>query len=101
MNFSKQLGRHSLKTGYELTIIRTEVLDVNPLYGQDTYTGQFSKPTCAQLGQAAGCTIASDSTSYDLADFIFGLPAASTWAINWSSIFASMSTLCTFRTTGA
>ena len=74
-NYSKIIGRHSLKTGYELTIIRTEVLDVNPLYGQDTYNGQFSKPTCAQLGQAAGCTIASDSTSYNLADFIFGLPS--------------------------
>jgi hypothetical protein len=75
LNFSKQLGPHSLKTGYELTIVRTEVLDVNPLYGQDTYAGQFSKPTCAQLGQASGCTIASDATSYNLADFIFGLPS--------------------------
>jgi hypothetical protein len=74
-NFSKQFRSHSIKTGYELTIIRTEVLDVNPLYGQDTYNGQFSKPTCAQLGQAAGCTVASDSTSYNLADFIFGLPS--------------------------
>src|SRR5579875_1427112 len=74
-NFSKQLREHSLKMGYELTIIRTEVLDVNPLYGQDTYAGQFSKPTCAQLGLASGCTIASDATSYNLADFIFGLPS--------------------------
>ena len=53
----------------------TEVLDVNPLYGQDTYAGQFSKPTCTQLGQAAGCTIANDATSYNLADLIFGLPS--------------------------
>jgi hypothetical protein len=75
-NFSKIVGRHSLKAGYELSIIRTEVLDVNPLYGQDTYNGQFSKPTCSQLGQAAGCTIASDATSYNLADFIFGLPSS-------------------------
>jgi len=75
LNFSKQIGSHSLKTGYELIIIRTEVLDVNPLYGQDTYNGQFSKPTCAQLGQAAGCTVPSDATSYNLADFIFGLPS--------------------------
>jgi hypothetical protein len=75
LNFSKQLGSHSLKVGYELNIIRTEVLDVNPLYGQDTYNGQFSKPTCAQLGQAAGCTVAADATSYNLADFIFGLPS--------------------------
>ncbi|HTS76292.1 MAG TPA: TonB-dependent receptor [Bryobacteraceae bacterium] len=74
-NFSKQLRSHSLKMGYELTIIRTEVLDVNPLYGQDTYAGQFSKPTCGDLGQAAGCTIAADATSYNLADFIFGVPS--------------------------
>lgn len=68
-------GRHSLKAGYEFVAIRTEVLDVNPLYGADTFAGQFSKPTCAQLGQAAGCSIPSDSTSYNLADFIFGLPS--------------------------
>jgi hypothetical protein len=76
-NFSKQLHGHSLKLGYELIIVRTEVLDVNPLYGQDTYAGQFSKPTCAQLNLAAGCSIPTDSTSttsYNLADFIFGLP---------------------------
>ncbi len=76
LSFSKIAGRHSLKLGYELTIIHTEVLDVNPLYGQDTYNGQFSKPTCAQLGQPTGCAVASDSTSYNLADFIFGLPSS-------------------------
>jgi len=76
LNYSKQMGAHSLKAGYELNIIRTEVLDVNPLYGQDTYNGQFSTPTCAQLGQAANCTIPADSTSYNLADFIFGLPSS-------------------------
>jgi hypothetical protein len=68
-------GRHSMKAGYEFVAIRTEVLDVNPLYGADTFAGQFSKPTCGQLGQPAGCAIASDSTSYNLADFIFGLPS--------------------------
>jgi len=73
-NYSWVSGRHSLKTGYELVAIRTEVLDVNPLYGSDTYSGQFSKPTCAQLSQPAGCAIASDATSFNLADFIFGLP---------------------------
>ncbi len=76
LNYSRIIGRHSLKTGFELSIIRTEVLDVNPLYGQDTYNGQFSKPTCAQLGQAAGCTVPSDATSYNLADFIFGTPSS-------------------------
>ncbi len=76
LNFSKILNRHSIRAGYELSVIRTEVLDVNPLYGQDTYNGQFSKPTCTQLGLAAGCTIAADATSYNLADFIFGLPSS-------------------------
>ena len=75
LNYSWIKGRHALKMGYEFVAIRTEVLDVNPLYGADTYAGQFSKPTCAQLGQAAGCSIPSDSTSYNLADFIFGLPS--------------------------
>ncbi len=74
-SYSWLKGRHSVKAGYEFVAIRTEVLDVNPLYGADTYAGQFSKPTCAQLGQAAGCTIAADATSYNLADFIFGLPS--------------------------
>jgi len=75
INFSKNLGRHSMKMGWEYLHIDTEILDVNPLYGQDVYSGQFSKPTCAQLNLAATCTVASDSTSYDLADFIFGLPS--------------------------
>ncbi len=76
LNYSFIKGRHSIKLGYEFIAVRTEVLDINPLYGQDTYNGQYSKPTCAQLGQAAGCSIASDATSYDLADFYFGLPSA-------------------------
>jgi hypothetical protein len=76
LNYSRTVGRHSLKTGYEFTMIRTEVLDVNPLYGQDSYSGGFSKPTCAQLGQPAGCTIPASSTAYNLADFIFGLPSS-------------------------
>jgi hypothetical protein len=75
INFSKVMGRHSFKAGYEFSLIHTEILDVNPLYGQDQYTGSFSKPTCAQLGQPAGCTVANDPTSYNLADFIFGTPS--------------------------
>ena len=74
--YSRTLGRHSIKTGYEFLMIRTEVLDVNPLYGQDSYSGSFSKPTCAELSQPSGCTIAASSTAYNLADFIFGLPSS-------------------------
>ncbi|HEX3684916.1 MAG TPA: TonB-dependent receptor [Bryobacteraceae bacterium] len=75
LNYSWIKGRHALKLGYEFTGIRTEVLDINPLYGADTYAGQFSKPACAELGKRSGCTITSDAASYDLADFIFGLPS--------------------------
>jgi outer membrane receptor protein involved in Fe transport len=74
-NYAFIKGRHSIKVGYEFLAIRTEVLDINPLYGFDTYGGQFSKPTCAQLGMAATCTVPADATSYDLADYYFGLPS--------------------------
>ena len=75
VSFSKVLGSHSLKMGYEYILIHTEVLDTNPLYGQDTYNGQFSKPTCAQLGQPSNCTVPANPTAYNFADFIFGAPA--------------------------
>jgi hypothetical protein len=75
VNYSLIRGRHSIKVGYEFLVIRTEVLDVNPIYGEDQFTSGFSKPTCAQLGLAAGCSVPSDSTSYNLADFIFGTPS--------------------------
>ncbi len=63
VNFNKTAGRHSLKFGYENVIIRTQVLDVNPMYGADQYLGGFSKP-------AGG---SADPTTYSLADFMFGL----------------------------
>jgi hypothetical protein len=74
LNYSKTVGRHSIKVGYQFLLVHTEILDTNPLYGQDTYSGAFSKPTCAILGQPSTCTITSDSTSYSLADFMFGTP---------------------------
>ena len=73
LNVSRLLGRHALKAGYEYQTIATEVNDINPLYGRDAYAGGLSRPTCAQLGQAAGCTVPVDNTSYSLADFMFGL----------------------------
>jgi hypothetical protein len=61
-NYTRLLGRHSLKTGYEFQGIATEVQDVNPLYGRDTYSGQFTRPA----GAAA-------NNIYNLADFGLGL----------------------------
>jgi hypothetical protein len=75
VNYSWVHGRHALKTGFEEGSIHTEVMDINPVYGLNAYANQSSKPTCAELGQAAGCTITSDSASYNLADFIFGVPS--------------------------
>ena len=64
VNYSRLMGRHSVKTGYEFQRIETEVQDVNPLYGRDTYNGSFTRPA----GAAA-------SNIYNLADFMLGLRA--------------------------
>lgn len=62
VNWSRFLGSHSLKAGYEYQRVHTEIQDVNPLYGEDRYNGQFSRP----VGAAA-------ANFYNLADFMFGL----------------------------
>jgi hypothetical protein len=62
LNYTSLVGRQSIKAGYEFQRINVEVLDVNPLYGRDAYTGQFSRPA----GAAA-------NNIYNLADFMFGL----------------------------
>lgn len=62
LNYTWVLGSHSLKTGYEYQYVQTEVQDVNPLYGRDSYAGQFTRP--------AGATA---NNLYNLADFMFGL----------------------------
>jgi hypothetical protein len=62
VNFTRLMGRHSLKTGYEYQAIDTEIDDFNPKYGADGYSSQFSRP----LGAPA------DPSTYNLADFLFG-----------------------------
>jgi hypothetical protein len=64
LNYTWIRHRHSLKAGYEFQYIQTEVQDVNPLYGRDTYNGSFTRPT----GAAA-------NNLYNLADFMLGLRA--------------------------
>jgi len=59
VNFSKILGRHTLKLGYEYQAIETNINDFNPAYGQDIYGGQFSNP-------------GKSSTVYNLVDFLYG-----------------------------
>jgi hypothetical protein len=62
LNYMILMGRHSLKTGFEYQHVRTEVQDVNPLYGRDEYAGRFTRPI--------GST--STDNQYNLADFMFG-----------------------------
>ena len=44
LNYSMVKGRHSLKVGYEFLAIRTEVLDINPLYGQTPTAASSASP---------------------------------------------------------
>ena len=64
VNYTWTTKAHSFKSGYEFQRIDTQVQDVNPLYGRDTYNGQFARPA----GAAA-------SNLYNLADFMLGLRA--------------------------
>ena len=69
VNYTRMMGRHSVKSGYEFQRVLTEVQDVNPLYGRDQYAGQFTRPA----GVAA-------NNQYNLADFMLGL--RSTFALS-------------------
>lgn len=69
LNYTWLRGAHSLKSGYEFQHIRTEVQDVNPLYGRDEYRGSFTRPAGAPA-----------SNLYNLADFMLGL--RSTYALS-------------------
>ena len=62
VNYTWLMGRHSFKAGYEYQWVNVEVQDVNPLYGLDTYGGQFTRPA----GAAA-------NSLYNLGDFMLGL----------------------------
>ena len=64
VNYTWTMNSHSFKSGYEFQKIDTQVQDVNPLYGRDTYNGQFSRPASA-----------ASSNLYNLADFMLGLRA--------------------------
>jgi len=65
LNYTKLLGRHSLKTGYEWLGLNITVDDTNPLYGIDAFGGAFSRPT-------TGVPTGTNNSWYHLADFLFG-----------------------------
>jgi hypothetical protein len=64
-NYTHIVGRHTLKAGFEYQWLGIQTLDVSPIIGRNTYTGQFSVP--------AGVTAnAATQPLYSLADFLFG-----------------------------
>ncbi len=69
INYTRILGNHAMKAGYEFQMINTAIEDFHPKYGEDQYSGQFSRP--------AG---AASANVYNLADFFFG--ARSTYNLN-------------------
>ncbi len=66
INYSWIRGNHTLKSGYEYQRINTDIDDVHPKYGSDTYGGQFSRPTGA----------AADAATFNLVDFLVGARSA-------------------------
>ena len=62
LNYTQLSGRHSFKLGYEFIDMAQEVQDINPLYGLDTYSAQFSRPAGAPANNV-----------YNVADFLMGL----------------------------
>ena len=62
VNYTWLRGRQSFKVGYEFLRMAQEVQDINPLYGSNTYAGQFTRPA----GAAA-------NNLYNISDFMFGL----------------------------
>jgi hypothetical protein len=75
INYSRYMGRHSVKFGYEHQHLETAIDDFNPVYGNDSYNGQFSRPAGAAQGNNSALVQA-----YDLADFFFG--ARSSYELN-------------------
>ncbi len=74
VNYTKILGRHSLKMGFEFQNIATDVSDFNPKYGQLSFTGFFSDPCYAATPSCVNNLSTTAKDVYGLADFIYGAP---------------------------
>lgn len=62
VNYSRFLGRLSLKLGYEYQRIHTEIQDFTPQYGRDSYSGQFTRLPADPANSV-----------YNISDFLLGL----------------------------
>ncbi|MEQ1763950.1 MAG: carboxypeptidase regulatory-like domain-containing protein [Pyrinomonadaceae bacterium] len=61
VNYTFVQGRHAFKVGYEYQRVNTPISDAHPKYGQDSYSGQFSRPQGA-----------ASNNLFNTADFLFG-----------------------------
>ncbi len=68
LNYSRYMGRHTVKAGYEFLDLFTTIDDFNPAYGNFNFTGLFSKPT----GGASGSL---QTENYGVTDFLVGAPS--------------------------
>ncbi|HXE13579.1 MAG TPA: TonB-dependent receptor [Bryobacteraceae bacterium] len=69
VNFTKIVGRHSLKMGFEYQLIDTAVSDFHPQYGTESFSGYFSA-----VGSTSGLSGVQQQV-YSIADFLFGAPS--------------------------
>ena len=69
VNYTKILGRHSLKMGFEYQLIDTAVSDFHPQYGTVNFTGFFS-----DAGSTAGLSGVQQQV-YSLVDLMYGAPS--------------------------
>ena len=89
VNYTWVHGKQSMKVGYELQLIHTQVNDFNPSYGQDNYASQYAAgptstffPTCTvppspraacPTDTASGNTASTQiAQAREVADFLFG-----------------------------
>jgi hypothetical protein len=88
VNYTWVHGKQSMKVGYELQLIHTQINDFNPSYGQDNYASQYAAgpsstffPTCT-AAITTGCIPTDTATgntastqiaqAREVADFLFG-----------------------------
>jgi hypothetical protein len=76
VNYTRVMGRHSLKMGFEFQLIDTAVSDFHPQYGTETFTGFFSDPTYFTNPSSVSSLSSTAKQIYSLADFIYGAPSA-------------------------
>jgi hypothetical protein len=80
VNYTRIIGRHSLKMGFEYQRIDTDVSDFNPKYGQLSFSGYFSDPCYAANPSCVNSLSSTAKQVYALADYFYG--ASSNYTLN-------------------